>query len=157
MHEKSARFRTNSPEETIALGKALGMRLKQGDVIGLIGELGTGKTWFTKGLAVGLGVKSEELVTSPSFTLVNVYEGRVVVYHMDAYTLNSVSEFLAAGLEEYFFMGGVAILEWADRWPELLPPHCLRIELTFAGQSSREILLKANHPRSAEIIESVAV
>jgi len=152
---KFARFRSNSPQETIELGKNIGVRLQQGDVVGLIGELGTGKTWLTKGLALGLGVQAENMVTSPSFTLVNVYEGRIPIYHMDAYRLKEASDFISAGLEEYFYMEGVAILEWADRWPEIMPSHCLYVLINFANKNSRDILVKGDHPRPAKIIGSL--
>ncbi|MBW1730956.1 MAG: tRNA (adenosine(37)-N6)-threonylcarbamoyltransferase complex ATPase subunit type 1 TsaE [Deltaproteobacteria bacterium] len=153
--QKSVTLRSSSAPDTIGLGKKLGSLLKEGDVIGLVGELGTGKTWLTKGLAVGLGVKSENLVTSPSFTLVNVYEGRIPVYHMDAYRLQDLSDFLAAGLEEYFYMGGVAVLEWADRWPEILPPHHVRVELAFVDEKQRDITFSGFHSRAVEIIKQM--
>jgi len=96
------------------LGRKLGRLLKEGDVIALSGELGSGKTCMTKGLALGLGVPEEEVVTSPSFTYLNEYEGRETLYHMDVYRLAHLSEFLGIGLDEYLGHGGVAVLEWAD-------------------------------------------
>lgn len=155
MDDKFAKFRSNSPQETISLGKRIGLCLQEGDVVGLAGELGTGKTWFTKGIALGLGVASADEVTSPSFTLVNIYDGKMPIYHIDAYRLKEVSDFISAGLEEYFYMDGVAVVEWADRWPQMLPPHCLYVFITFAGGESRDIVLKGAHPRPDEIITSL--
>ncbi|HDG97463.1 MAG: tRNA (adenosine(37)-N6)-threonylcarbamoyltransferase complex ATPase subunit type 1 TsaE [Deltaproteobacteria bacterium] len=155
MKEKSVRFRSDSAQQTIELGRRIGLRLQEGDVLGLIGELGTGKTWLTKGIALGLGVESDQVVTSPSFTLVNMYEGRIPIYHLDVYRLSDASEFASAGLDEYFFMGGVALLEWADRWPELLPSNHLKVIISFMDESSRDIVLKGASQRAIEIIEEL--
>ncbi len=153
--EKSVTYETHSSHETIALGKVLGCLLQKGDVIALMGELGSGKTWLTKGIAKGLGIEGEKVVTSPSFTLVNNYEGKIPLYHMDAYRLETLSDFLDAGLDEYFYLDGVAVLEWADRWPEILPGHTLTVQLRIINDSSRKITLRGTHPRTREIIEQV--
>ena len=108
---------TNSDEETIQLGRKLGALLAEGDVVALTGELGSGKTWFTKGIALGLNVPAETVVVSPSFSLVNVYQGKCSLFHMDVYRLGELSDFLSAGLEEYLYEDGVTVMEWADRWP----------------------------------------
>ncbi len=156
MKERSVKYRSNSAQDTIALGRKIGSRLKEGDVVGLIGELGTGKTWLTKGIALGLGVDSEDIVTSPSFTLVNVYEGRLPIYHMDVYRLADAADITSAGLDEYFFMEGVTILEWADRCIELLPPQHLKVTISFVDQTSRDIVLSGSSSRAVEIIEGLA-
>lgn len=155
MKEKSATFLTTSDQETIRLARKLGALLKEGDVVALIGELGAGKTWFTKGLALGLGVPPETVVVSPSFALINEYEGRCVLFHMDAYRLEDLSAFSSAGLDEYFYQDGVVAMEWADRWPEILPEH--RVEATFEilDGVSRKITLSGRHPRATEILESL--
>lgn len=145
-----------SEAETIDLGRLLGELLAPGDVLALAGDLGSGKTWFTKGLALGLGVAAASVVTSPSFALVNEYEGRCPLYHMDAYRLNTLADFLAAGLEEYFYLGGVVVLEWGDRWPEILPGEALMIRLAITGPNSREIHLAGRGPRAAHVLESLA-
>ncbi len=152
MKERQLAFETASEEDTIALGRSLGRLLKAGDVVGLKGELGSGKTWFTKGLALGLEVPPETVVTSPTFTLLNEYQGRWVLHHMDAYRLEDRREFWAAGLEEYFCGEGVVALEWADRWPEILPPECVRVELIITGVDSRRIVFSGSHPRALEIL-----
>lgn len=145
---------SESDEKTIGLGRILGGCLRRGDVVGLAGELGSGKTWFTKGIALGLGIPAGTVVTSPSFALVNDYEGFVTLYHMDIYRLESEREFISAGLEEYLYTDGVTVVEWADRWPGMLPDHGLRVRFKILGDREREITLSGPHPRAEEMIES---
>jgi tRNA threonylcarbamoyladenosine biosynthesis protein TsaE len=146
---------TASESETIQLGHKLGALLEEGDVVGLVGELGSGKTWLTKGIALGLGVKDETVITSPSFALVNEYEGRVTLFHMDVYRLESLSELLSAGLEEYLYSQGVVVLEWADRWPEILTEQSLTVELRIINEHQRRITLSGRHSRAQELIEAM--
>lgn len=106
---------SHSPAETEVLGEAWGRAAKSGLVIGLSGDLGAGKTQFVKGLARGLGVATR--VHSPTFTLVNVYSGgRLTLFHLDLYRLETKEQILSAGLEEYLKPDGVAVIEWAERW-----------------------------------------
>jgi len=151
----SVTCRTSSGEETIRLGQRLGARLQEGDVVALAGELGSGKTWFTKGLALGLGVLPEEVVTSPSFALMNAYEGRCTLFHMDAYRLGTASDFLDAGLDEYLHGNGVTVMEWADRWPELLPEKHLEVRIKILDEHFREITLSGCHPDAVRILREV--
>jgi tRNA threonylcarbamoyladenosine biosynthesis protein TsaE len=146
---------TLSDRETIELGQKLGALLKDGDMVALVGELGSGKTWFTKGIALGLGISKEHVVTSPSFALLNEYEGEVPFYHMDVYRLGSLSEFLSAGLEEFLHQRGVVAMEWADRWPEILPEKRIKVEFVILDGSRREITLSGHHVRAQEIISSI--
>ncbi len=146
---------SNSDRETVEFGKKIGSFLREGDVLALAGELGCGKTWLTKGIALGLGVSPHMVVTSPSFALVNEYEGQCILYHMDVYRLQSVSDFIAAGLEEYLYSGGVAVMEWGDRWPEILPDQTLKITFVIIDDQQREITLSGNHLRTAEIMENL--
>ncbi len=152
--EKQITYVTTSDEETIRLGQSLGDLLSEGDVVALVGELGSGKTWFTKGLALGLGVSPDTIVTSPSFTLVNEYKGRYTFYHMDFYRLENLPEVLSAGLEEYLHNSGVVVLEWADRWPEILPERRVMVKFLIMDERRREITFSAHHPRAVEIIEA---
>ncbi len=109
-----------SPEQTYAIGKEIGKKAKEGDVFSLIGDLGVGKTVFTKGFAAGLGI--EEDITSPTFTLVNEYDdGRLPFYHFDVYRIEDVSEIEEIGYEEYFYGAGVTLVEWANKIEPLLP------------------------------------
>lgn len=156
MKEECVIYYTASDQETINLGKDLGTVLIVGDVIALVGELGSGKTWFTKGLALGLGVSRDVIITSPSFSLVNEYRGRYTFFHMDAYRLESVYNFLSAGLDEYFYEEGVVAMEWADRWPEILPDWRLKVEFAIVGERSRKISLSGYHKRALRILKDVA-
>jgi tRNA threonylcarbamoyladenosine biosynthesis protein TsaE len=133
----------------------LGALLSEGDVVALVGELGSGKTWFTKGLALGLGVSPDNIVTSPSFTLVNEYKGRYIFYHMDFYRLENLPEVLSAGLEEYLHDRAVVALEWADRWPEMLPEKRVMVKFLIIDDHRREITLSGYAPRALEIIEDL--
>lgn len=155
MKERAVTFYTMSDEETVNLGRKLGAVLKKGDVIALVGELGSGKTWFTKGVGLGLGISSDTIITSPSFSLVNEYEGRTTFYHMDAYRLEGLSEFLSAGLEEYLYQDGVVAMEWADRWTEILPDWNIKVEIAIVDERSRKITLSGHHPRAQEVLEDV--
>ncbi|HTL54277.1 MAG TPA: tRNA (adenosine(37)-N6)-threonylcarbamoyltransferase complex ATPase subunit type 1 TsaE [Candidatus Limnocylindrales bacterium] len=110
-----ATFTSHNPRETEALGEAWGQAAQPGWVIGLCGELGAGKTQLVRGMVRGLG--SPERVHSPTFTLVNIYKGgRVPLFHIDLYRLETIGQILAAGLEEYLQPAGVTVIEWAERW-----------------------------------------
>jgi tRNA threonylcarbamoyladenosine biosynthesis protein TsaE len=146
---------TESDQETIQLGKNLGSLLREGDVVALVGELGSGKTWMTKGIASGLGIDPRTVVTSPSFSIVNEYPGRVTLYHMDVYRLEKFSEVLSAGLEEYLHSGGVVVLEWANRWPEILPEWTITAGLQILDAERRKIIFTSKHPRGAEVIREI--
>ena len=152
MKLKCLKYLTKSDKETICLGNKLGALLSEGDVVALVGDLGSGKTWFSKGLALGLGVGADTVIPSPSFALVNEYEGRYTFYHMDLYRLEDLSEVLYAGLEEYLYSGGVAVMEWADRWPEILPNCNIKVEFVIVDEHSREITMSGQHLRAIEIL-----
>lgn len=154
MAERVLTYNTLSDRETVALGQKLGSVLHNGDVLALVGELGSGKTCFAKGIAGGLGVSSESVITSPSFSLVNEYEGRYTFYHMDAYRLETLSDFMSAGLDEYFYQDGVVALEWADRWPDILPDWNVRIEFEIVDDLLRKITLSAYHDRAVDILNN---
>jgi len=131
---------SNSEAQTIQFGERLGKILKKGDVVALSGELGSGKTYFTKGVAKGLGIPPD-LVTSPSFTLVNEYEGKCKLFHIDAYRLEK-EEFFSAGLDEYFYEDGITVMEWADRWPEILPENTIWVRLEILDENKRKIIIR---------------
>ncbi len=147
-------IQSESDEETIHLGRIMGSLLREGDVVALVGELGSGKTWFTKGIARGIGVPKGVVVTSPSFALVNEYAGTLTLYHMDVYRLENEGEFISAGLEEYLYGQGIAVMEWADRWPEILPDHRIKVEFAIVDDHRRRITLSGTHPRAGEIIQT---
>ncbi|MBO5292053.1 MAG: tRNA (adenosine(37)-N6)-threonylcarbamoyltransferase complex ATPase subunit type 1 TsaE [Lachnospiraceae bacterium] len=119
---------TNSPEETFALGEELGRQAEAGDVYTLIGDLGVGKTVFTQGVARGLGI--EEPVSSPTFTIVQVYEeGRLPFYHFDVYRIGDIEEMDEIGYEDYFYGDGVSFIEWANLIQDILPEKRTRIQI----------------------------
>ncbi len=155
MKEEFVIYHTSSAGETVDLGRQLGGFLKKGDVISLAGELGSGKTWFTKGVGLGLGIARNMVITSPSFSLVNEYEGRHTLFHLDVYRLESLADFLAAGLDEYLYQDGVVVMEWADRWPEILPDYGLKVEFVIVDEHSRKITMSGYHPRAVEILKKM--
>lgn len=136
MLNKSQTVITHSEAETIEFGKRFAETLKAGDVIALYAQLATGKTYFTKGIAQGLGIT--ETVTSPTFTIVSEYGGgRLHLYHVDAYRLASAEDFLDIGAEEMLYGDGVCVIEWAEFVEAALPPHCIRITVTVQSDGSR--------------------
>ncbi len=119
---------TNGERETYASGFRLGETAKRGQVFALIGDLGVGKTVFTKGLAAGLGIT--EPVSSPTFTIVQIYEGgRLPFYHFDVYRISDVEEMEEIGYEDYIYGDGVSLIEWADLIADILPEHYTRITI----------------------------
>lgn len=120
-------FTSNSPDDTEKIGECLGSIAKKGYIVCLTGDLGAGKTEFTKGFARGAGVS--DYVTSPTFTIVNEYQGRLPVYHFDVYRINSVEEMYEIGYEEYFFGEGVSIIEWANLIEEIIPEECIKVKI----------------------------
>ncbi len=129
-------FETASEEETLALGRALACEFAPGAVVLLIGELGAGKTTLAKGIVEGLAAASADDVASPTFTLIHEYggAGRPKVYHIDLYRLDEVPQAAALGLDEIFDSGAVVLLEWAERFPKLLPPRRIEIRITPAAE-----------------------
>ncbi|HZD60169.1 MAG TPA: tRNA (adenosine(37)-N6)-threonylcarbamoyltransferase complex ATPase subunit type 1 TsaE [Anaerolineae bacterium] len=129
---------THSPEETRELARKLAPLLSEGDLINLTGDLGAGKTVFTKGLAEGLEIHIP--VTSPTFTLIKEYSGRLPLYHFDVYRLASPDELEELGADEYFYGDGVSVVEWGDKVEELLPDERLTVKiLRLVDDSFRRI------------------
>ncbi|MGN0745965.1 MAG: tRNA (adenosine(37)-N6)-threonylcarbamoyltransferase complex ATPase subunit type 1 TsaE [Aristaeellaceae bacterium] len=136
---------THSPAETRACGERLARQLRAGDVLLLMGNLGAGKSELTRGIARGLGVTNT--VTSPSFTILNVYEdGRVPLYHFDWYRLQSAEELFELGMEEYLGGDGVAVVEWPSQCPEAIPADYLEVAIEPVGETDRRLTLT---PRGA--------
>ncbi len=128
VEEYALTIETNSPEETFEAGKKLAERISPGQIITLDGDLGVGKTVFTKGFAEGLGIK--EPVTSPTFTIVQEYtDGKMPLYHFDAYRVSDPDEMFEIGFEDYLYGSGVCIIEWAALIEELLPKDMIRISI----------------------------
>jgi tRNA threonylcarbamoyladenosine biosynthesis protein TsaE len=136
-------FISNSPEETIEFGHRIGSQLKGGEIIGIYGNLGSGKTHLIKGIASGAGAKDKHQINSPTFVIVNEYKGRVDIYHIDAYRLNSPAEFEMIGFDDFCYPQSVVLIEWADKVESnLLRTNFIRIELSYNGQNSREIRIQ---------------
>jgi tRNA threonylcarbamoyladenosine biosynthesis protein TsaE len=134
---------TASPAETRALGVRLGRLLAPSAVLLLTGDLGAGKTCFVQGLARGLEVPEDEPVTSPSYTLLNIHEGRLPLYHFDLYRLSRGDDLLDLGFDEYLQGGGVTVIEWADRIPAMGVTG-LRLHLRDGGDGCRQLLFAAD-------------
>ena len=134
-------FRTNSEEETIALGALLAPEFAGGGVILLSGNLGAGKTTLAKGIVSGLGAAAEEDVSSPTFTLIHEY-GAGRVYHIDLYRIEEARELAGLGLEEIFDSGAAVLVEWGERFAAQMPEERTEIKIRHAGGSGREITVR---------------
>ncbi len=133
------RITSHSPEETQSIGQKLGKLARPGDVILLVGNLGAGKTCLTQGIAWGLDVSG--YARSPSFVLMNEYNGRLPMYHIDLYRLENTAEIADLGLDDYLYGQGLCVVEWADRAPDLLPPQHLLIKISLLGDTERKLEL----------------
>jgi tRNA threonylcarbamoyladenosine biosynthesis protein TsaE len=131
-------FISNSVEETIAAGRSYARIARQGDVFALTGDLGAGKTQFVKGFVAGLESRAE--VTSPTFVLVHEYgDGRLPVYHFDFYRLDNSEAVLRIGFDDYVFGEGVSLIEWADRYSDLIPKEAKWLSFELKGENTRVI------------------
>jgi len=142
---------TNNPEETRKLGKKISVLVQPGDLFAFYGELGVGKTCFIQGICYGLGVK--EGVNSPSFTLINEYQGKIPIYHFDLFRLNGIDEFLDLGYEEYFYGKGLTVIEWAGKIEGFLPPDYLKIEINSVSYYQRRIIFKSTQKKYQVLIK----
>ncbi len=149
-------FQTHSAAETRALAARLGALTQSGDTLCLIGDLGAGKTTFTQGLALGLGLPPEEPVNSPTFTLVSEHPGgRVPLYHFDVYRLPDSSGLYDLAFDEYLSSDGVVVIEWADKITDALPPDRLDIALTADGPDTRQLVFAAHGARAEELLAAL--
>ena len=140
---------TNSQEETEALGEMLAGRLEPGTVIAFTGDRGAGKTAFVRGLARGLGIT--ERVTSPTFTIVNEYEGgRLPLFHFDMYRLGSADELFDIGWEDYLMRGGVCAVEWSENVADALEDGCLRVDIRRGETENQRVIILENAPELPE-------
>ncbi|HOM87024.1 MAG TPA: tRNA (adenosine(37)-N6)-threonylcarbamoyltransferase complex ATPase subunit type 1 TsaE [Spirochaetota bacterium] len=139
---KQVHYTTSSQEETFAVGYELGKKAKKGDIFCLIGDLGTGKTILAKGIAKGLGINEE--ITSPTFTLLEVYEAAIPLYHFDLYRISDDSELENLFFEEYWYGDGVSVIEWAERAMKRLSNDIFIIRLSYTGKNRRKITIE--HP-----------
>src|SRR6056297_1074175 len=134
---------SSSEEETFRIAKEYARQIKPGDVICLEGDLGAGKTHFTKGFVTAFGLE-KDIVSSPTFALINEYQGDTVeIFHFDCYRLEKIQEALEIGAEEYFYGDGICIIEWPERIRAILPSNSKTVTITSTGPSEREILFKS--------------
>jgi tRNA threonylcarbamoyladenosine biosynthesis protein TsaE len=143
-------------DATEQFGRQLGRLLFPGAVIGLVGQLGAGKTHLTRAIAEGLGVQNPAAVSSPTFVLIQEYPGPIPLYHFDTYRLRDTREFLELGSEEYLFGDGVCVLEWADKVADALPADCLIIRLTVLSETARSIELSSTGPKMAALLDQLS-
>ncbi|QQY80102.1 tRNA threonylcarbamoyladenosine biosynthesis protein TsaE [Keratinibaculum paraultunense] len=125
-------------KETEEFGEKLGSILKPGDIISLTGDLGAGKTTLTKSIGKGLGV--EDYITSPTFTLINEYKGRINLYHFDVYRLEGSMDLYDLGFEEYIYSDGISIIEWGDKIEEVLPKERINIRIEKGAELDERII-----------------
>jgi tRNA threonylcarbamoyladenosine biosynthesis protein TsaE len=144
-------FISHSEAETAKFAETLAAKLTAGDVLALEGDLGAGKTAFTKGIASGLGVT--RTVNSPTFTIIKEYRGRLPLYHMDVYRVSDTGEDL--GLEEYFEGDGVTVVEWAHLIREQLPENLLVISIFRNGETSRRLVLEPHGERYVSLCKEI--
>jgi tRNA threonylcarbamoyladenosine biosynthesis protein TsaE len=139
---------SKNPAETVRIGRILGEGLKAGDVVALTGELGSGKTCLTQGIACGLGVPENYAVTSPTFTLINEYPGRkAALFHVDLYRLQGAADLADTGFEEYLSGGGVMVIEWAEKIRGAVPDGALCVALAYLEENVRKIELSGCRDR----------
>ena len=143
MSNSQFQIRTRTVQETQKLGKTIGQRIKFPLVIGLSGDLGSGKTAFVQGLAEGLEVPGEYYITSPTFTLVNEYPGRLPLIHIDLYRLDGILDFEDIGLDELIYDQAVIAIEWAEKMSHQLPDHHLAMTFEIINDNDRKISLNA--------------
>jgi tRNA threonylcarbamoyladenosine biosynthesis protein TsaE len=150
-HMSQFEFISKKPEDTMAFSERLGSLLQPGDVLALEGDLGAGKTTFTKGLAKGLNITRN--VNSPTFTIIKEYQGRLPLYHMDVYRVEDSFEDL--GFDEYFEGNGVTVVEWAHLVKEQLPEELLTIYLYLDDNDSRKLVLEPRGKRYEELCKEI--
>jgi tRNA threonylcarbamoyladenosine biosynthesis protein TsaE len=149
-------FFRNSPAATLALGKKIGEYIKAGSIIALTGELGCGKTLLTRGICAGLGVPLRQ-VNSPTFVLVNEYQGRLPVFHMDLYRLGNIEDSFEIDIMDYFTraQAGLMIIEWAEKMSSLLPRDVLRVEIDIISMRKRNIVFSSASSKFAGLFKEL--
>jgi tRNA threonylcarbamoyladenosine biosynthesis protein TsaE len=148
---------SESFEETVKLGKMLGTLAGPGDIIAMTGDLGSGKTHFAMGVARGLGVAPSVPVTSPTFTLLNCYSGRLPLYHFDLYRLAGAVDLYDLGFEEYFYGEGVCLIEWAERLGDSMPDERLEVSFVYVDESRRTISFTPTGSRYVQMAAALHV
>lgn len=146
---------SGSINNTLSIGKAIARNSRPGDIICLFGELGTGKTVLTKGIALGLGIDKKKVI-SPSFVLIRQHnQGRHPLYHFDLYRLRTAQEILGLGYEEYLYGEGLSVIEWADRLGELMPEEFLRVDMELLAGAKRLLKFAAFGRRYKQLLKDM--
>lgn len=153
MKSRAIHYLSVSALATQGLAKKIAAALEPGTVLALVGELGSGKTTFVKGLAQGLGIK--DLITSPSFVLVKEYRGKMPLFHFDFYRLQRAAALDQPGFDEYLDKKGVVVLEWADRLPQVLPEHYLKLTFKWLSPVKRAIIISGHNLPEQGIIKAL--
>ncbi|MSN24451.1 MAG: tRNA (adenosine(37)-N6)-threonylcarbamoyltransferase complex ATPase subunit type 1 TsaE [Geobacter sp.] len=144
-----------SPQETEELGSQLGLLLQPGSFLALQGELGGGKTCFTRGVVSSVAPESAHMVASPTFAIMNNYQAAVPVYHFDFYRLTGDDDIAELGFEEYFYGKGVCVVEWSERLNELMPSDHLTVKFDYQDDLQRTITITADGPLSKKVIQQL--
>ena len=143
-------FISGSPDETYDFGRHLGELAQPGDVVLMTGDLGSGKTCLTQGIAKGLGIKEHAL--SPTFVIMREMHGRLPLYHVDLYRLDRLEETADLGLDDYFYGDGLSVVEWAEKAMGLMPPERLLIEIAYISDNERKLTLRPTGKRYERIV-----
>ena len=154
--EYNIQLESTSAKKTIDIGKSLGKHLLPGSIICLTGELGAGKTWFIKGLAEGLGIKSKE-IHSPTFIIIREHKGRIPLYHIDLYRIGFIDDIRDIGMEEIMYGNGVTAIEWAERISDVLPDERIDISLRWIDEKSRQIDITAFGVKHSKMLKEALV
>lgn len=133
---------TSSARETMLVGERLAKKLFPGDVVALYGNLGSGKTTFTKGVGKGLGIKDPDRINSPTFVLIKEYKGKIPLYHLDLYRMDDLKEIENLAIEEYIYGDGITVIEWAEKIKRLLPEKLVSVRLKVKFGNKREVLVE---------------
>ena len=148
---------SHSPDETLQFGKSLGTSLAAGDIILLFGDLGSGKTRFTQGICYGLELDKNFYIRSPTFTLINEYQGRLPIYHIDLYRLENQEEIYSLGLEEILYNRGVTIIEWAEKLRSARKPDKLILNIQERIEINIDKASPTNQPATSDLAGSIKV
>ena len=148
------RIHTHSPAQTRHIGSALARLLRPGDIVCLSGALGSGKTVLAKGIAGGLGIDKDEVI-SPTFVIVREHRGRVPLYHFDLYRLERPDDIVSLGYEEYIYGRGISVIEWSERLGALMPEEYLGVRARIAGEKSRSFDISAHGRRYQEVAKKI--
>jgi len=151
---KSKKFISHSVHDTLSFGKVLSGYLQKSDIICLFGQLGAGKTVFTKGIASGLGIKRDKII-SPTFVLIREHHGRIPLYHFDFYRLSQTCDITALGYEEYFYGEGISVIEWPERLGNLMPEEFLCVELSVVDEKKRALTFIPHGKRYRNLLEAL--